>query len=157
MSPLILGNDSNRREPAKETRQSRASFAPGGLRPPGPPDAIGAALSAPVQRRFRRGGRRGVSFNPCFLGRWVIGEAVFWRSPNAALCGGIGGAQRIREVGSATLLRLVAPPRVTAAHRLLAPAVPFCVLLLCPSILGSLWAGNQVTGGTGERDAGERR
>ena len=34
--------------------------------------------------------------------------------------GGIGGAQRIRDVGSATLLRLVAPPEVTAAHRLIA-------------------------------------
>ena len=54
------------------------------------------------------------------FGVWVIGEAVFWRSPNAAPWGGIGGAQRIREVGSATLLRLVAPPGVSAAHRLLA-------------------------------------
>ncbi len=34
----------------------------------------------------------------------------------------MGGAQRIRDVGSATLLRLVAPPEVTAAHRLLARA-----------------------------------
>ena len=32
------------------------------------------------------------------------------------------GAQRIWDVGSATLLRLVAPPEVTAAHRLLAGA-----------------------------------
>ena len=31
-------------------------------------------------------------------------------------------AQRIWDVGSATLLRLVAPPEVTAAHRLLAGA-----------------------------------
>ena len=49
---------------------------------------------------------------------------MFWRSPNAACWGGIGGAQRIRDVGSATLLRLVAPPEVSAVHRLLAPAVP---------------------------------
>ena len=96
--------------------------APGGLRPPGPPDAIGAALGAPVQRRFCCGGWRGCIALSELFGVWVIGDGVFWRSPNAALCGGIGGAQRIRDVGSATLLRLVAPPEVTAAHRLIARA-----------------------------------
>ena len=61
---------------------------------------------------------------------WVIGEAVFWWSPNAAFYGGIGGAQHIREVGSATLLRLVAPPEVSAAHRLIAGAVSYTHLVL---------------------------
>ncbi len=35
------------------------------------------------------------------LGAVVIGDVGFWRSPHAARCGGMGGAQRIREVGSA--------------------------------------------------------
>ena len=43
---------------------------------------------------------------------------------------------------------------VSAAHRLLAPAVPCCVLLLCSSAFWSLWAGNQVTGVTGDRGTG---
>ena len=78
-----------------------------------------------------------------------LGEAVFWRSPHAALYGGIGGAQRIREVGSATSLRLGLRPKLVPPIGSSPGRMRFGFLLLCPSFFGSLWAGNQVTGVTG--------
>ena len=128
-----------------------------GLRPR-TPDAIGAALGAPVERRFCYGGGRRCIVLSLLFGVWVIGDAVFWRSPNAALCGGIGGAQRIREVGSATSLRLVAPPEVSAAHRLLAWADAVwvsAVPVLFREPMGGE-SGDGVTGDGGARGGGMR-
>ena len=96
------------------------------------------------------GGRRCIVLS-LFFGEWVIGEAVFWRSPNAALCGGIGGAQRIREVGSATSLRLVAPPEVSAAHRLLAWADAVWVSAAVPVLFREPMGGESGDGGYGGR------
>ena len=72
----------------------------------------------------------------------------------------MGGAQRIRDVGSATLLRLVAPPEVTAAHRLLA----WVDAVLAPAVLSVRFrepmggesgdGGYGVTGGGGGGGAG---
>ena len=87
--------------------------------PRDPPTRWMRLWGAPVQRRFCCGGRRGCSVLSGLLRVWVIGDCGVLAVPNAACWGGIGGAQRIRDVGSATLLRLVAPPEVTAAHRLL--------------------------------------
>ena len=85
------------------------------------------------------------------FGVWVIGEAVSWRSPNAALCGGIGGL---------SVFETWAPPHCCGSWlrpKLLPPIgsspgrMRFWFLLLCPFFFGSLWAGNQVTGATGDR------
>ena len=66
----------------------------------------------------------------------------------------LGGAQHIREVDSATVLRLVAPPKVTAAHRLLSSAIP----ILCPAVVPVLFRepmGGE-SGDGGYREAGMR-
>ena len=70
----------------------------------------------------------------------------------------MGGAQRIRDVGSATLLRLVAPPEVTAAHRLIARAdavwIPAAVPVRFREPMGGE-SGDGGYGGTGFRECGD--
>ena len=63
----------------------------------------------------------------------------------------MGGAQRIRDVGSATLLRLVAPPGVSAAHRLLAWADAVLVPAVEPVRFREPMGGESGDGGYGGR------
>ena len=85
------------------------------------------------------------------LGVWVIGEAVFWQPPHAALYGGMGELSVFgrwappHRCGSWLRPELV-PPIGSSPGRM---RVWF--LLFCPSSFWSLWAGNQVTGVTGDR------
>ena len=58
-------------------------------------------------------------------------------------------AQRIREVSSATLLRLVAPPEVTAAHRLIARADAVWVPAVVPVLFREPMGGESGDGGYG--------
>ena len=67
----------------------------------------------------------------------------------------LGELSVFEDVGSATLLRLVAPPGVYC--RPIGSSLGwmrFEFLQLCPSAFGSLWAGNQVTGVRGLRGTG---
>ena len=132
--------------------------APGGPCPPGPPDAgVGAVGGLVGWWLLRCGELVGLWWVRGFLGCGSSGIVVFWRSPNAAPWGGMGGAQRIREVGSATLLRLVAPPEVSAAHRLLARAdavlAPAAVPVRFLEPMGGE-SGDGGYGGTGVRGPG---
>ena len=63
-------------------------------------------------------------------------------------------AQRIRDVGSATLLRLVAPPEVTAAHRLIARADAVWVPAAVPVLFLEPMGGESGDGGYGGRGTG---
>ena len=58
-------------------------------------------------------------------------------------------AQRIREVGSATSLRLVAPPGVTAAHRLIARTDAGLVPAALPVLFLEPMGGESGDGGDG--------
>ena len=60
-------------------------------------------------------------------------------------------AQRIWDVGSATLLRLVAPPEVTAAHRLIARADAVWVPAVVPVLFLEPMGGESGDGGYGGR------
>ena len=87
---------------------------------------------------------------------WGVGhrEGCVLAVPNAALYGGIGEARGIREVGSATLLRLVAPPKVTAAHRLLAGADAVWVPAAVPVLFWEPMGGESGDGVTGDGGPG---
>ena len=124
--------------------------APGGLRPPGPPDAGVGAVGGLVGRECCgvEGGRVVVE-----RGFWGCGSSgrLCSGAPHAALYGGMGELSvfgrwaPLHRCGSWLRPALV-PPIGSSPGRM---RVWF--LLFCPSSFWSLWAGNQVTGVTGDR------
>ena len=86
------------------------------------------------------------------FGVWVIGDCGVLAVPQCRHVGRHWGAQRIREVGSATSLRLVAPPEVSAAHRLLAWADAVWVSAAVPVLFREPMGGESGDGGYGGRE-----
>ena len=143
---------------SRQGRRPSAAACRAGASAPGPPDAIGAAFecfgAAPVLLWWEAEVYRSIE--------------AFWGGGSSGMgCSGVPqcrppgrhwGAQRIRDVGSATLLRLVAPPEVTATHRLIARAdavwIPAAVPVRFREPMGGE-SGDGGYGGTGFRECGD--
>ena len=93
----------------------------------------------------------GIVVSAGLFGGWVIEDGVFWRSPMPPFTAALGGSAYsrggLRRVRCGWRLRpKLLPPIGSSPGRM-----RFWFLLLCPFFFGILWAGNQVTGATGDR------